>query len=49
MTDRIWELVQPPPWFGVLDILIILGVLGFIYWAYRWGPRGPWPRGPFWP
>ena len=37
MTDRLWEALQPPPWFGVVDAIVIVGVLFFIYWGFRWG------------
>ena len=48
-SGGLWEALRPPPWFGLDDVFIFLGVLGLIYWAYRLGPRRPPPRGPFWP
>ena len=48
MTDQFLEALQPSPWFVVIEVLIVLGILGLIYWGYRWGARSRWPRGPFW-
>ena len=42
MTELLWEALQPPPWFGVEDVLIVVGILGLIYAAYQRGPRGSW-------
>ncbi len=49
MSELLFDALKPPPWFGLVDVLVVVGILALIYCAYRLGPRGPWPGGPYWP
>lgn len=42
MSERLRDILYPPPWFGVDDVIVVFAVLALIYWAHRRRPRvGP--------
>ena len=44
MSEGLREILRPPPWFGMDDLLVVAGVIALIYWAWRRQSRA----GPFW-
>lgn len=35
MSEGLREILRPPQWFGMDDVLVVVGVIALIHWGWR--------------